>query len=456
MVFGLVFLIATCIFLVPNVGAVDAENTWTDLSSMPGPRGGLGTVSLNDKIYAIGGCCQLGDTAFPVRNNEVYNPANDNWTKLQSMPSVRYWFGTAAYNNQIYCIGGFQAANLTGANEVYDTATNNWTTKTPLPTPRYQLCAYAIGDKIYALGGINASGTVGLNEVYNVASDSWGAGASIPTPVANFSSAVLDNKIYIIGGETDSGDVNLTQIYNPATDKWSIGAALPVAESKISAVSTSGYYATKGIYVFGIQGSWFYVPAIDNWIPVANMPYAVDGSGVAVLNDLVYVIGGFESANYPASHNFNERYTPFSYGDVAPVAVICSPENNAQYNTSSVALKFTLTKAANVLKYSLDGKEKVQITANITLTGLSNAAHTVTVYAYDKQGNMGTSETVSFTVNSTSPSPSMWVLILTGIIVAVVVVSCLGLLMFFRKRNPKKSAWILEEPKNVNYYSVNY
>jgi hypothetical protein len=213
---------------------------------------------------------------------------------------------------------------------------------------------------------------------------------------------------------------------------------LPVAESKISAVSTSGYYATKGIYVFGSQGSWFYVPAIDNWIPVANMPYAVDGSGVAVLDDLVYVIGGFESTNYPASHNFNVRYTPFSYGDVAPVAFICSPENNAQYNTSSVSLKFTLTKAAYVLKYSLDGKEKVSITGNTTITGLSNAAHSVTVYAYDKQGNMGTSETVSFTVNSTAPSPSIWVLILTGIIVTVVVVSCLGLLTFFRKRNPQK------------------
>jgi N-acetylneuraminic acid mutarotase len=455
---GLILLVALCIFATPIALAVEAENSWATMKSMPGPRGALGAVTLNGKVYAIGGFCQLADMNATVRNNEVYNPASGNWTKAQAMPTARYWFGIAAANNQIFCIGGLQSNNITGANEVFNPDTNMWRTKASLPAPRYQLCAYAVDGKIYALGGVNASGVTGINQVYDPATDTWADKASIPTPVANFSSALLDNKIYIIGGSTASGDVGLTQIYDPAKNTWSHGEDLPVPMSGASAATTTGYFATKGIYVFGSQSTWFFSQEMNGWILAAKMATARQGASTAVVDDLMYVLGGFESLSNAASYSANEQFTPYGYGTGPPIAFICSPQNSRNYSSSNILLQFTLNKEAVALSYSLDGKEKVAITGNTTLTGLSSAEHSIVIYASDGKGNVGTSQTVTFHVNLEKTSvPSDVNLTLAGAIVAFAVVGCAGLLLYFATRRRKAGRiGFSEKPQNVNYCTVNY
>jgi len=46
----------------------------------------------------------------------------------------------------------------------------------------------------------------------------------------------------------------------------------------------------------------------------------------------------------------------------------------------------------------LDGQENVTIAGNTTLVGLSSGVHNVTVYACDDAGNVGSLETLTFTV----------------------------------------------------------
>ncbi len=48
--------------------------------------------------------------------NEVYNPANDSWTKAAAMPTPRTDFGLAVSNDILYAIGGFGPTNV---NEQY-------------------------------------------------------------------------------------------------------------------------------------------------------------------------------------------------------------------------------------------------------------------------------------------------------------------------------------------------
>ena len=43
--------------------------------------------------------------------------------------------------------------------------------------------------------------------------------------------------------------------------------------------------------------------------------------------------------------------------------------------------------------YSLDGKANVTLTSETKLTGLSQGAHQIALYANDSAGNMGTSNT---------------------------------------------------------------
>jgi hypothetical protein len=64
-----------------------------------------------------------------------------------------------------------------------------------------------------------------------------------------------------------------------------------------------------------------------------------------------------------------------------------------------------LTEPSTVT-YSLDGKANVTIAGNSTLTNLPDGSHSLVVYANDTAGNMGKSETIFFTADTTTPSPT--------------------------------------------------
>jgi hypothetical protein len=119
---------------------------------------------------------------------------------------------------------------------------------------------------------------------------------------------------------------------------------------------------------------------------------------------------------------FNIDFTP-------PHISILSPENKA-YNTSDVPLDLTVNETASQITYSLDGQENVTAAGNMTLTQLSNGAHNVTVYAADEAGNMGASETATFTV--AVPEPFSVVLVVASVITVAVI--GVGLLFYFKKR----------------------
>jgi hypothetical protein len=117
----------------------------------------------------------------------------------------------------------------------------------------------------------------------------------------------------------------------------------------------------------------------------------------------------------------------FTVDTFAPRVSLLSPETK-KYDTTDVALDFTVDKSFSQVAYSLDGRDKVTIAGNTTLSGLAGGKHNITVYACDEAGNIGTSETVTFTV-SAFPTALVAVVVLVS---AVAV--CAGLLLFFKKR----------------------
>jgi hypothetical protein len=75
------------------------------------------------------------------------------------------------------------------------------------------------------------------------------------------------------------------------------------------------------------------------------------------------------------------------------------------YDVVDVPLNFTVSESASKLSYVLDGQDDVPIEGNTTLTGLSAGVHNVTVYAWDAAGNVGASETITFTVETFPSAP---------------------------------------------------
>jgi hypothetical protein len=118
----------------------------------------------------------------------------------------------------------------------------------------------------------------------------------------------------------------------------------------------------------------------------------------------------------------------FSVDTVRPAILVLSPENKV-YGTNEVQLNFTTDEPVSWLAYALDGENNVTTSKNITLAGLTNGAHNLTVYATDTVGNMGTSDTVHFSIE---PFPIITVVAVTTSAIIVVLASYL----VFKRKKP--------------------
>ena len=442
---ALAVIVSTLAFLVVagTFSFSIAQDSWVSKAGMTSGRSGLGVAVVDTKIYAIGGASASG--FCPV--NEQYNSTIGTWTFKAPMPTSRSAFGIAVFQNKIYCIGGYamnanNKGDATGVNEVYDPATDTWQTKTPMLEPSLNMRANVVDGKIYLMGG-GTNGTI--NQVYDPTSDLWTTKASVPTAVSSYASAVIGSKIYIF-------TYNLTQIYNAENDSWSLGAPAPSPVLLGTAGATTGMFAPERIYVFGIDAQppfWqlttkgfivqSYDPQTDNWTICASIPTGRYDVGVAVVDDLLYVIGGFTTSfnserftpnpTYTYS-TLNQQYTPIGYGTLPTTISFLSPENTT-YSSGNISLAFTTNKPVTWMGYSLDGQEKVTITGNTTLTELPSGLHNVTVYAKDQFGNNASSETVKFGIADPEVSPTTFAAIGSGASVAVIFA---GALVYFKKR----------------------
>ncbi len=320
----LIIFPAMSFFLMPAYSL--QENSWTSKAPLPREAEGFGVAVVHEKIYVIGGWTL----------NEVYDPASNLWTTIVPMPTPRVHFGIAVFNNKIHIMGGqndeymlttpmmnYQFEVVTGITEVYDPATNTWETKTSMPTPRNHLQANVVGGKIYLIGGEHqekidyayTEHSSNLTEVYDIQTDTWTTMTPIPNAVYNYASAVVNDKIYIISGKYANFSMsNLVQIFNPETNSWSFGKPIPTPMDQAAAAATSGVMAPKRIYVIGGTKNQVYNPETDSWSSGADMPTERYDFGLAVVNDLLYAIGGASVS----LTNANEQYTPVGYGTVSP------------------------------------------------------------------------------------------------------------------------------------------
>jgi N-acetylneuraminic acid mutarotase len=425
-------------------------------------RANLGVAVVNGNIYAIGGNTIAGEYNFEqgfssgttgglVNIVEKYDPDINNWTLETPMPTERDSFAIAVYKDCIYCIGGRISIPyvkgvtdnaITDVNEVYNTTSNTWQTKTPIPTSEFPLEACSVNGIIYVIG---VSGTY----AYNPANDSWTAKTPAPYTSSHpfsFVSAVFHNQIYVIGFNGQNF------IYDPLNNSWSIlYSSQPYSDKGLMgyglftgvAGATTGMLASKKLYVFFGSQTYVYEPKSDSWESGAPMPNERFSYGLAVMNDTFYIIGGatfgegFFAPYVPS--NTNVQYLPIGYGTpdstyllehTPPQISFRSPLNQTYYN-SSIAITFNLSKNVTWIRYSLDGEQNITIIGNTTITNLPNGFHNLTIYANDTYGNVGASETVSFTVAKPEPFPTALVACASGLSVAVV---GLGLLVYFKKR----------------------
>ena len=298
-----------------------SENSWASKAPLQVARGALGVAAMNGKIYAIGGSAKDAHMATTIEflgTNEEYDPETNSWTMKKEMPTPRAALAIAVYQGKVYCIGGKTGSGYTGVNEVYDPGTDTWETRTAMPTARAFLSASVANSRIYLIGG-SPPEVWNVTEAYDPATDSWTTKAAMPA-VSAPASTVFKGKVYKMGEKL--------QIYDPGTDTWTQGTPEPSSVVSVyGAGVTTGAFAPERIYVIGDRVG-VYDPKNDNWIVGAEKPADQKDFGVAVVNDLVYVVGGYTyDSSYAVSGvgffqplALNEQYTPFGYAKPEPTS----------------------------------------------------------------------------------------------------------------------------------------
>ena len=178
----------------------------------------------------------------------------------------------------------------------------------------------------------------------------------------------------------------------------------------------------------------FTISESTSWIGYSlnsQMNLTISGNTTLIgLSDKTYTITVY--ANDTAGNSGHSDTVSFAIDTAPPNIVILSPQNKT-YMTSSVSLNFTVDEATSWIGYSLNSQMNLTIIENTTLSKLHNGLHNLTIYAKDTAGNVGTSETLHFTIKIHQAEPSQLRIIVTIAIAIIELGAGTILLAYFIK-----------------------
>ena len=299
-----------CVFTITLLGSntiCGQSIEWTQKQSMPFACRNGRAISCSNKIYFMGGYSSSTKKRF-AKSVYEYDPEEDTWKQKTDMLTGRSNFALVEFAEKIYAIGGDP---FSPKNEMYDPAVDSWVVLKPMLTPRQHVNGVSVNGKIYVIGGLmdvkndsipakwSYKNISSKNEVYNPVSDSWEELAPMPTPRHDAYIASVDGKIYVIGGMGDKSNIwkplPVVEMYDPVTNTWETRAPLPSSRDGFGiSVINEMIYIVGGWSESGIVNTVnFYDPKSDKWNIISEFPNKKNGAaGCATIGNRIYIIGG--------------------------------------------------------------------------------------------------------------------------------------------------------------------
>ncbi len=129
----------------------DADS-WTGLPSMltsrQSPAAATGSISGTEYIFVFGGY-----SGSQLSSAERFDIVGNSWTFVSSMATAANGQAAVTVNNRIYVLGGYDGIIGMDDNMCYDPETNIWSTREPMGTTRYFQGAAVLDGYIYVVGG---------------------------------------------------------------------------------------------------------------------------------------------------------------------------------------------------------------------------------------------------------------------------------------------------------------
>ena len=192
---------------VPTASVYDpATNLWSTLPPLPAARTDIAAAAVNGKLYVLGGATNSSGHAAPqgLDTVSVYDPATRQWTAGAPMPTARSGLAAVTLNGRIFALGGQNSGTSLKTMEVYDPQKDTWGSAPTMLDSRSNLAATTRSDMtIYALGGFGDGETSNSVQVFDAQTGKWTSGPSMVSGAAGLGVAIVAGKIYTAGGAKD-------------------------------------------------------------------------------------------------------------------------------------------------------------------------------------------------------------------------------------------------------------
>lgn len=129
----------------------------------------------------------------------------------------------------------------------------------------------------------------------------WSAQAQMPTARSRLAVVSYENKVYAIAGDTAEGVSGAVEVYDPATGTWSRRTDKPQPVRNVSAVVLNDRIYVPGGYDANdeaVSTLAVYDPANDTWSQAAPVPTPLFAYAAAALDGRLYLFGGSDGTRY--------------------------------------------------------------------------------------------------------------------------------------------------------------
>jgi hypothetical protein len=292
---------------------------WVEGPTLPAPRQNAAVAVLNGRIYLIGGFgsdLRQHDTTFVLQPPLVTStpipefqggpiPTNvGTWQTVAPVPESVDNAAAASYLGYIYLAGGRIENKVTNKAWRYDPVDDRWAELRSMPVPRHGATMQAIDGKLYLVGGAASHGNDDTSiEVFDIAHGTWSLiENALGTARIGVASTVTQGKIAVLGGMTrDGAFLTSSDYYDPQRNRWT-GAAnmrtaranfgLTVVEGRIIAIGGITPPANPDEDPAPTQTMEVSAGYGSGWMSGPWMPFPRQGMAVATLGDIIYIMGG--------------------------------------------------------------------------------------------------------------------------------------------------------------------
>lgn len=254
-------------------------------------------------------------TAIPAAAQNI-----GTWSKAAALPVIQSEWDGVAIGDFFYAVGGEmkrtpQTDQTKASDElwIYDAKADKWAQGPDMPGRRNHPAVAALDGMLYVFGGYdfpccaNYPWPYGNDNAwrYDPQAKTWKTLAPLPRKLGAGMAAAFEGKIYVFAG-TDSGQfhsVPFVHEYDPAANAWRARASMRNAREHVkgavvdSLIYVIGGHSKPGSQKINQPAVEAYSPRSNTWYDKGTMPSPRGGIGVAYLGGKIYAFGG-EGADF--------------------------------------------------------------------------------------------------------------------------------------------------------------